>query len=164
MTKKEFITNLLRELGFEVLHYNSNSYNPIPRNWLGSVEITVGFKGIEGTTKIYVYVDESTWTPGRYYIKFKYCPILDCKENDYLAVKLVRETNAFLKTRGFENCVANWTKYRGDFHRTISGGYRFNYDIVPGTGFLSIGCTGSLPWHQCKAYKTKKELEDELLM
>lgn len=135
MTRKEFLTNLIRDLGFEVQEYVSD-------HSLAKVRVVEG--PYFGT--VHVWTDRSRTNPERVSVKFKWCSCMNHLPDSPQAIEMQRKARAWLAQRGFE-AIVDWSKYRGS---------------EKGVGYLRIRSIGH-PWNQCaKAVSKEKALEDAL--
>lgn len=143
MTRKEFITNLLRDLGFEILEYCSED---------GRASLRVYRKGLKlGVGGMIVWSDRSRVHPDRVSVKFKWCWMMNDSPDSEFAIETMRKARAWLAQRGFE-AVVDWPKYRW----TPAEGPN-----ETGNGYLRIRSIG-YPWEQCVRAMTKAEAVEDV--
>lgn len=134
MTKKEFITNLIRSLGYEVRHYNGSHGG----------RIIIANDGKEDFGELEVWDDTLQRVAGNMCrVRFKHCRIFNAytekEERD-----LVNKVNVWLYQRGFR-AVAGMVHYSKSLAKS-------KYLVIDSEIF---------PWDQCAKAPTNEEILEQ---
>lgn len=137
MTRKEFLTNLIRDLGYRILEVCPEGHR------------TIIFFEDQNRVKrpVTVWCDKGVNAS----VKLKDCPLLNAEKDSYKAEEITRRIRVWLAERGFE-AVVDWCTYR----KTGRG------PVPENMGYPRIRAI-DYPWHQAARALTKEEaLEDGL--